>query len=164
MADASADLTYDRSQTGWESKQETREFTMPDGSVIKYTGNREPRLRPEEEQVRCGPYKDPHDGTPSWGDHRVTYRGSTCEETDCHVAHHPDAYPGWTEPRENWYDRDGVKPVAAALYGWDAAGHLHDALGTTTAYVAAHVVLDALRDAGYEITRKPDIISPFEGK
>jgi len=131
--------TYDRSSTGWD-------FEL----------GRDHEVRPEADRQRCGPYLSPGDRTESWGDHRVTYRGSTCEATDCHVNHHPTVLPGWSEPMHGFQDRPGVRPVAAAMYGWDAAGMLPTALGHTTAWVAAHVALDALRDAGYSITPPAD--------
>lgn len=125
---------YDRSSTGWD-------FTL----------GRQSKERPEGERQRCGPYTAP-DCTASWGDHRVTYPGSTCVDTGCHVVHHPTAMPGWSEPMDGFHDRPGARPIAAAFYGWDAGGMLAERLGDITAWVAAHVALDALRDAGYTIT------------
>lgn len=125
---------YDRTRTGWE---------------LDHRGEHVPR--PAGERVRCGPYTAP-DGEPSWGDHRVTYPGTTCVQVDCHVAHHPTAMPGWSEPCDgDFYTRPGVKQVAAALYGWDG-GLLPRPIGDTLAWVAGHIALDALRDAGYTIT------------
>lgn len=110
------------------------------------------RPRPEPERVRCGSYT--HNGQTFWGDHRVTMPGTTCVEVDCHVPHHPGIPPGWAEPMAGFYDRPGVAAIAAALWGWDCAGILQP-LGDTSAWNAAHVVLDALRDAGYTITPPP---------
>ena len=131
-----AQLPYDRTSTGWD-----------------LAGGREHRIRAAELRQRCGEYTVP-DGSRHWGDHRVTLPGSTCVDVDCHVAHHPDELPGWPEHMPGYHDREGVQPVAAALYGWDAAGMLRDGLGDTLAWAAAHVALDALRDAGYEIVRR----------
>lgn len=156
MKDLRNGFSYDRESTGWESRYVTNEYIHPDGSVSKLTAVPEVRVRPVEGRVRCGPYVFP-DGESSWGDHRVAFPGTTCLETDCHVPHHPDLVPGWAEPQENWYDREGLKPLAAVFDGWDAAGMMRDQLGSTTAWIAAHIALDALRDAGYEITKKEEI-------
>lgn len=108
--------------------------------------------RPEHKRVRCGTYTDPYTGEQAWGDHRVTTPGHSCADVDCTVDHHPTVAPGWSEPWPDYHDRPGAQPIAAALWGWDAAGMLSDRMGDTTAWVAAHVALDALRDAGYTIT------------
>jgi hypothetical protein len=135
-------VEYDRASDGWSRPARSSEHV----------------IRPEGERVRCGPYMAPEGGGPSWGDHRVTYPGSTCEQTDCHVAHHPTQYPGWPEPMEGFLERPGVQPVAAALYGWDAAGQLQDRFGDNIAWSVAHIVIDALRDAGYAIVpADPDV-------
>lgn len=136
-------MTYDRSSDGWA-----------------YSGPTEHATRPAEERVRCGMYLAPEDSSPSWGDHRVTYPGTTCEAVDCHVAHHPTVAPGWPEPGDaDFYTRPGAKAIGAALYGWDGAGHMRERLGDIMAWNAAHIALDALRDAGYTII-PPD---PAEG-
>jgi len=111
----------------------------------------DPQVRPENERVRCGVYIDPYDGELAWGDHRVTVPGYTCEQVQCTVEHHPDVRPGWAEPWPDYHQRPGVRPVAAAFWGWDAAGMLSDPMGHTTAFVAAHIAMDALRDAGFQI-------------
>lgn len=116
-------------------------------------------LRPEPERQRCGEYVDPRTGERAWGDHRVTMPGTTCEETSCAVAHHPTILPGWAEPWPYYHERPGVRPIAAAFWGWDAAGMLNDPMGDVTAFVAAHVALDALRDAGFTIT--PPTSGPY---
>lgn len=109
-------------------------------------------LRPEGERQRCGIYFDPRDdGKPSWGDHRVTVPEFTCEQVRCEVAHHPTIEPGWAEPWPGYHHRPGAKPIAAAFWGWDAAGRHSSRMGDVTAFVAAHVALDALRDAGFTI-------------
>jgi hypothetical protein len=108
------------------------------------------KMRPAAERQRCGIYYD-REGRRSWGDHRVTLPGTTCEETGCTVKHHPTILPGWAEPYPDFHERPGVQPIAAAFEGWDAAGMVQDQIGSITAYVAAHVAMDALRDAGYRI-------------
>lgn len=127
------DSTYDRSSTGWN-------FELGRGHAI----------RAEPDRQRCGEYV--RAGQVHWGDHRVTIPGTTCNDVDCHVRHHPTLLPGWAEPMEGFHDRPGVRPIAAALWGWNAAGMLRDQLGDTIAWVAAHVAVDALRDAGYTVT------------
>jgi hypothetical protein len=143
-------LEYDRSRTGWELNWETTTHTLEDGTIIKTTGARETRMRPAHLRERCGPYTDSR-GTPSWGDHRVTEPGTTCEQTGCHVAHHPDVLAGWAEPEEDFYERPGIRAVASSLEGWDGGGIMPKPIGSTTAWIAAAVALDALRDAGYRI-------------
>lgn len=130
---------YDRDGDGWDSTGRP-----PD-----------PQVRPEAERQRCGPYTDPGDGRQAWGDHRVTFPGTTCTQVGCTVSHHPGISPGWAEPMPGYYDRPGVRAVAAAMWGWDGGGILLQPLGDTSAWVAAHVALDALRDAGYTITPPP---------
>lgn len=129
-------MAYDRDSTGWE---------------FPGLGPRDARPRPAAERVRCGPYTAP-DGETMWGDHRVTIPGSTCTQVECHVEHHPDIFPGWAEPIEDYYKRPGVGAIATAFWGWDAGGMLRQRLGDSSAWVAAHVALDALRDAGYTVT------------
>lgn len=106
-------------------------------------------MRPAELRQRCGPYTV--DGEQNWGDHRVTFPDSTCEDMQCTVAHHPDELPGWAEHMDGFFERPGVRPIAAALYGWNCGGDLVERMGDMTAWNAAHVVLDALRDAGFRI-------------
>lgn len=146
-------LEYDRSKDGWTVERVTTTHTLSDGTVVTSTHAPERRVRPESERERCGPYTLP-DGEEHWGDHRVTFPGTTCEEVQCFVKHHPDIEPGWAESMEGFYERAGVNPIAAAMEGWDAAGHLSDKIGSNAAWIAAHVVLDALRDAGYEVVKK----------
>lgn len=129
-------MTYDRTSTGWD-------FSSTRGGVDN-------RVRSADERERCGPYTAP-DGKPSWGDHRVTWPGTTCVDVNCQVAHHPTDLPGWAEAIPDFYHRPGARAVAAALYGWDAAGILPVQLGDIVAWTAAHVALDALRDAGYTL-------------
>lgn len=130
--------TYDRNSTGWDF-------------VMGQTND----TRPEDERQRCGEYFDPKTGEKNWGDHRVTLPGTTCEETRCEVAHHPTVMPGWAEPQEGFYERPGVKSIAAATWGWSGAG-MTAPLGDSLAWVIAHVALDALRDAGYEIVKREE--------
>jgi hypothetical protein len=128
-----------------------------DGMTPVPVDREDDRIRPAEQRQRCGPYISP-DGEPSWGDHRVTYPGSTCTETDCHVAHAPTEHPGWAEHMPDWHERPGVRAIAAALYGWDGGGLLGSyRIGDTLAWVAAHMALDALRDAGYTVTPDEDL-------
>lgn len=148
-------LSYDRTKTGHESRFRTWSVDYGDGMTGTRTGTPEPRIRPAGSRERCGDYVAP-DGDPAWGDHRVTIPGTTCEEVQCQVAHHPDIAPGWSEPTEEFYDRPGVGAIAATLWGWDGGGMLGGKIGDTLAWNAAHVAMDALRDAGYEIVRKAD--------
>lgn len=134
--DTNTDTAYDRSRTGWELDR----AHVPE----------EERVRPGQDRVRCGPYIAPN-GDQSWGDHRVTYPGTTCIQVQCTVAHSPYELPGWAERMPGYHDRPGVRAVAAVLWGWDGAGMLSQPIGDVTAWVAAHNVLDALRDAGYTI-------------
>lgn len=147
-------LPYDRTRTGWESRWETIEVPQPDGRIVKITGAPTPRVRSEALQERCGPYE--YQGRQCWGDHRVNIPGTTCESVNCHVAHHPDTFPGWSEPNQGVGEdaREGLMPIAAALEGWDGGGLLPRPIGDTLAWIGAHIALDALRDAGYEITLK----------
>lgn len=116
-------------------------------------------MRPEAERQRCGEYIDPLNGERAWGDHRVTQPGTTCEETSCTVNHHPTEAPGWAEPWPDYHQRPGARPIAAAFWGWDAAGMHRSKMGDVTAFVAAHVALDALRDAGFTII--PPLTGPY---
>lgn len=127
--------TYDRNSTGWDYP----------------LGGRDHPIRADGDRQRCGVYTGP-DGGKAWGDHRVTVEGSTCIQAECTVAHHPTILPGWAEPMPDYHERPGVRAIAAALWGWDGAGMLNgNRLGDTLAFVAAHVALDALRDAGYQV-------------
>lgn len=127
---------YDRTTDGWD-------FTL---------GGHDHIIRPEGERQRCGIYT--YDGEEHWGDHRVTVQGTTCVDVDCRVRHHPTVMPGWAEPMDGYHERPGVRAIAAAMWGWDAGGLHNTKLGDTSAWVAAHVALDALRDAGYVITKR----------
>lgn len=147
---------YDRSSDGWTIPWVKTVTELDDGTKVTTTHAARSIARPPEERVRCGPYKDPRTGSPCWGDHRVTIPGTTCEEVDCHVPHAVHVVPGWSEKTlegENYYKRSGIKPVAAALEGWDAGSILPRPIGSSIAWVAASVVLDALRDAGYTLVR-----------
>lgn len=150
------DKEYDRSTDGW-ALGEMNHITIsiyPDGAS-QISSRFPPHIvRPEEERERCGDYT--YEGNKSWGDHRVTIPGTTCEEVNCHVSHHPTILPGSSEPCEDYYDREGVQPIAAAMWGWDNGGMLREKIGDMAAWEAAHVALDALRDAGYEIVKKQD--------
>lgn len=154
MTDPAEDFTYDRSRTGWEDRARTQEYPQEDGSVITIYGVPEDRLRPESERQRCGYYTSSADGRQAWGDHRVTEQGTTCEQVECTVNHHPDILPGWAEPYEDFHDRPGAQPIAAVLWGWNGGGMLNGRVGDTLAWVAAHIALDALRDAGYDVVKR----------
>lgn len=148
---------YDRTSTGWDIPWVKTRTRLDDGTEIVSSHFAQSVPRPPEERVRCGPYKDPNTGGDSWGDHRVTFRGTTCEEVQCHVPHAVNVYPGWSEPLEdgeNFFERPGIHAIAAALEGWDAGGMMRERIGTNNAWIAADVVLDALRDAGYELVEK----------
>lgn len=143
-------LPYDRTSDGYTLTTDVKPGDILfDGTVSTFSGHQDSRMRPLEEMERCGPYT--YKGKEEWGDHRVTIPGTTCVEVDCHVAHHPDIFPGEAEHREDYYKRPGVNAIAASLWGWDAAGRLPRKMGDTSAWAAAHVALDALRDAGYEL-------------
>lgn len=141
---------YDPDSTGW---------APPDGP---YTAT----ARPSGARVRCGRYLHPQTGAPQWGDHRVTFPGTTCRDVSCYVSHYPYAAPGWPEPVDpgtdgyTFVDRPGARPIAAALSGWNNAGQLASRISDPAAYNIAHVVLDALRDAGFKLVAPPDRLPP----
>jgi hypothetical protein len=144
-APAAAAPVYDPDSTGWIRPE------MPEV----------PPARPAAARVRCGSYLHPETRDRLWGDHRVSFPGSTCRDVSCYTSHYVYAAPGWPEPTDpaadgyDLYSRPGVSPIASALWGWNNAGHLPERLDEQAASNAANVALDALRDAGYAIIAPP---------